>query len=200
MPRLPLSSTVAMGALLLAGCGGDKSDRSQPATVEEAMQQATAAATDAAGGPVDPIPAADLATRLPDQLAGLAAGERSHQDVGMGAMKMSMAKAEYRDGAQRIDVSLTDAGSVGRMSPMVAAWAMVDFDRTTSTGYERTIRFEGYKGVETMSRDGGRLRTELSVIAGDRVIVQLKGVEVDMDQLKDAAKALDLRSIARSDS
>ncbi len=198
MPRLRLSLAAALGAFLVGACGGDKPDRDQPATVEEAMQQATAAATNAAGGPVDPIPAADLAARLPDKLAGLAGGERSHQDVGMGAMKMSMARAQYSEGKQRIDVSLTDAGSVGRMAPMVAAWSMVDFDRTTSTGYERTIRFEGYKAVETMSRDGGRLRTELSVIAGDRVIVQLKGVEVDIDQLKDAAKALDLRALARS--
>ncbi|HQW68009.1 MAG TPA: hypothetical protein PLJ23_13265 [Gemmatimonadales bacterium] len=83
------------------------------------------------------------------------------------------------------------------MAPMAAAWSMVDFDRTTSDGYERTIRFEGHKGMESSRRSGGRLRSELSLMLGERVVMKLEGVEVDVDALKKAAAALDLDRLAR---
>lgn len=193
-------STTVLAALVvwLGACSGDKPAEQQPASLEEAMQQSAAAVQGATKGSVDPMPAADLAKRLPDELLGMTSSDRSHQDVGAMGMKMSMATAKYQDGTRRIDVSVTDAGSVGNMAPMAAAWSMVDFDRTTSSGYERTIRFEGNKGVESVRRDGGRLRAELSFIVGDRVIVKLEGREIEMDQLKDAARSLDLRALARS--
>ncbi len=184
--------------MLLAGCGGDKPARDQPGSLEDAMQQATAALPRSTASTVEPIASTELAARLPDQLAGMTAGERTHQDVGMGGMKLSMATAEYRDGASQIDVTITDAGAVGTVAPMAAAWAMIDIDRTTSSGYERTSRFEGYKALEKVARDGGRLRTEFSVIVGDRLVLQLKGREVEIDRLKAAAKALDLRALART--
>jgi hypothetical protein len=81
---------------------------------------------------------------------------------------------------------------------MTAAWAMVEFDRTTNDGYERTIRFEGYKGHESLSQGSGRARTELTLLLGERIVVQLKGSGVTMDQLKDAARAMDLRALARA--
>jgi hypothetical protein len=191
--------TVPMFALaLLVACGGDAPEETaQPATMEEAMQQMTDQVAATGAGNVDPIDAAELAKQLPDELGGFAASDRSHQNVGAMGMKMSTATAEYRDGTRRIDVSVTDAGGMGKMAPMAAAWAMADIDRTSSDGFERTMRFEGYKGFESSSTSGGRLRTELSVLVGERVIVQLKGVEVELDDLKKAAASLDLNALAR---
>lgn len=198
MSRFRFYSAITAMTLVVGACGGGEPEPPPPpATLEEAMTQATEAIQNANPNSTEPIPAADLASHIPDELAGMTAENRSHQDVGAMGMKMSMATAEYRDGNQRIDVSITDAGSVGQMAPMAAAWAMVDFDRTTSSGYEKTIRFEGNKGVESVSRDGGRLRSELSFIVGGRVIVKLEGREIEIDQLKDAAKALDLKALAR---
>jgi hypothetical protein len=73
---------------------------------------------------------------------------------------------------------------------------MTDFDRTTSNGYERTGRFEGHKAFESLSREGGVLRTELSIVVDNRFIVQLEARDSDMDALKRVAKSLDLRSLA----
>jgi hypothetical protein len=201
MSRRVLPSLV-LALTMLVACGGDAPEETaQPATVEDAMAQMSAqmanqvSATGA--GSVEPIPAADLAAQLPDELGGFPASNQSHQDVGAMGMKMSTATAEYGDGTRRIDVSVTDAGGMGKMAPMAAAWAMVDINRTTADGFERTMRFEGHKGFESSSTSGGRLRTELSVLVGERVIVQLKGVEVELDELKKAAASLDLDALAR---
>lgn len=187
---------VGLACMLLA-CGDTAPKVEQPATYDEAVQQITERVEATGAGAVDPIPAADLATRLPDDLVGMTASNRTHQDVGTMGMKMSMATAEYRDASGRINATLTDVGGIGKMAPMAAAWSMVDFDRTTSDGYERTIRFEGHKGMESSRRSGGRLRSELSLMLGERVVMKLEGVEVNVDALKKAAAALDLDRLAR---
>jgi hypothetical protein len=113
-------------------------------------------------------------------------------------MTVSTVNARYEDGAgRRISIAISDMGGMGNTGVMgAAAWAMTDFDRTTSNGYERTSRFEGHKAFESLTRDGGVLRTELSIMVDNRFIVQLEARESDMDALKRVAKSLDLRSLA----
>lgn len=197
MRLLSLTPRLASALLLVAaGCGGDPP--APPATVEEAMKQAGEAMADAASGGTEPLSAETLQERLPERLSGFARGETERQDMGAMGIKMSMAKADYTDGERRMEVIITDIGTAGAMAPMAAGWAMVDFDRTTSNGYERTIRFEGFKGHEELNNSGGRVRTELSLLVGDRVVVQLKGTGVEMDDLKKAASDLGLRNLARA--
>lgn len=195
MSRRAMPSFVLALALLVA-CGGDAPEAPEPATIDDAMQEMTNRAEASGASAVEPIAAAELAKLLPDDLAGFTASDRSHQDVGAMGMKMSMATVEYRDGTRRMDVTVTDAGGIGKMAPMAAAWAMTEFDRTTSDGFERTTRFEGHKGFESSRTSGGRLTTELSLLVGNRVVVQLKGVEVELEDLKQAARSLDLDAMA----
>ncbi len=189
-------AVLSVAAALLA-CGGSTPKEAAPATYEDAIAQMTERVEATGAGSVEPIAAAELAAHLPDKLLGMTASNRSHQDVGGMGMKMAMATAEYHGESGRINASLTDVGGIGKMAPMAAAWSMTDFDRTTSTGYERTIRFEGHKGVESSSRSGGRLRSELSLLIGERVVIRLEGIEVDVDKLKEAAKALNPDRLAR---
>lgn len=193
--RIRTAGWVVTGVLLVA-CGGGSDSPAPPETVEEAMEQA-AEMTKAAGS-VQAVKGTELAERLPASLAGFARGEVEHQDIAAMGLQMSSASARYTSGDGRIDVSLTDTGGASQMAPMTAAWAMVEFDRTTNDGYERTIRFEGYKGHESLSQGSGRARTELTLLLGERIVVQLKGSGVTMDQLKDAARAMDLRALARA--
>lgn len=195
--RLIPSLGVALLPLTIA-CGGGDDTPEPPATVAEAMEQASQAMTDAASGGTEPISAEALQARLPEELNGFARGETERQDVGAMGFQMSMARATYSDGDKRVEVSLTDTGNVGAMAPMAASWAMMDFDRTSSSGYERTMRFEGYKGYEEMSTSGGRLRSKLSLLVADRIVVNLEGNNVEVDDLKEMASDLDLRSLARA--
>lgn len=180
---------------VLAACGGNDAPEA-PRTVEEAMQQAAEMTKSASD--VKPLTGTELAERLPATLAGFSRGTPEHQDIAAMGMQMSSATARYTGTDGRIDVSLTDTGGASQLAPMTAAWAMVEFDRTTSTGYERTIRFEGFKGHEELSEGSGRPRTELTLLLGERIVLQLKGSGVSMDQLKDAARAMDLRGLARA--
>jgi hypothetical protein len=112
-------------------------------------------------------------------------------------MKVSATNARYEgDEGRSVTIAISDIGGMGSMGAMgAAAWAMTEFDRTTQTGYDRTSRFDGFKAMESLSRDGGRLRTELSIIVGERFLVQMEGREVEMDVLKDAARRLRLRDL-----
>lgn len=202
--------TVVTPLLLLAGCGGADAGESAPppaapetpapvaATQQQALEQTTAAAVaNAQGTGGDPVPAAELESRLPDQLGGMPRTDRSSQDAGAMGVKMSVAAGRYQGDGKRIMLSITDTGTTSGAGPMAAAWTLAEFDRTTADGYERTIRHNGMKGMESLSRRGGNVHSELSVLAGNRFVVQLKGTGVEMDALKSALDELDLSSLTR---
>lgn len=112
----------------------------------------------------------------------------------MGGFNISRAEGEYRDAddsSRRIELQITDAGGFGRMMMFGATWMQMEVDRESSTGYERTTEFEGYPAYEKFE-DGNRQRSELQLVVGDRFFVSADGHNVDMDDLKDAVRAIDL--------
>ena len=189
------SLCLALGLAVAAGCGRREEAEAQPATVEEALSQAAEAIKQQAGGK-EPIPAEKLEERFPDRIAGMPKVDGSRQDASAMGIAMSTTSATYRNDEGTVVVTITDTGGMAGMVNAGAAWAMVDFDRTTPNGYERTIRIHGFKGMESESRDGGRRRTELALLAGGRFIVQLEGTDVDMDVLKDVLDRIDVRGLA----
>lgn len=197
-----MSKSIAIplvAVLGIAACGGDAPPptEDEPATMEEAMAQATEAIR-AHTGDVEPMSAEELQERLPEAAAGLPRVDVSRTETGAMGMKTSTTLARYEDGdGRRVTIAISDIGGVGSMGVMGAAgWAMTEFDRTTRTGYDRTGRFEGFKTLESLSREGGTMRTELNIIVADRFIVKVEGRDVEMDDLKDAARRLGLRSLA----
>jgi len=194
-------------ALVLGACGrGDADSASEaaaaaaaapPTTLEQAAQQAAEAISQRGGG-AEPVDAARLQAHLPESVAGLARVDMSRESTGAMGMKMSMAQARYEDGDRSISISINDMGGLGGIGMMgAAAWAMSDFDRTTQDGFERTTRFEGFKAMESQKVDGDYRHAELNILVADRFMVQMEGNSVDLDALKDAARALDLRGLAR---
>jgi len=191
-------AVVVMAVLAFPACGGDDAPAGQdaPATMEEAVAQASEAIR-AQTGDVEPISAEALQERLPENVGGLERVDVSRTESGAMGMKVSATNARYEgDEGRSVTIAISDIGGMGSMGAMgAAAWAMTEFDRTTQTGYDRTSRFDGFKAMESLSRDGGRLRTELSIIVGERFLVQMEGREVEMDVLKDAARRLRLRDL-----
>lgn len=116
-------------------------------------------------------------------------------------MRISNTVARYEgDGGRSMTIAITDIGGMGSTAAMgMAAWSMTDFDRTTSSGFERTTRFEGFKAMESQSKQGSYTSAKLSVLVGERFIVQLEGQNVELDALKGAARSLDLRELARAE-
>jgi hypothetical protein len=189
-------TVAAVLTALLAGCGGrDRADAEPPRTPEELAAQAAAAVTSRARDAVDPERLRDL---LPDEIDGLARVDLQASRNGAMGMVFTAATGRYEGSDRRMmTVALSDLGGLGGLGPLSgAAWALSEYDRTTSTGYERTTRFEGFKAMESQSSEGGRMRAELNIIIDDRFVVQIKGRGVDVDALKAAARTIGLRRLA----
>jgi hypothetical protein len=73
------------------------------------------------------------------------------------------------------------------------AWANNEFERESDDGYEKTTTFEGYKAIEkyTVSTQKG----ELQIIIGKRFVVDVDGRRVEMSQVLDAARTIDLEKL-----
>lgn len=179
-----------------------------PATPQEAIKQgadAMAAASAMMGaamgaggdgkGAVEPVDFRLLKDLLPDSIAGLKRGEVSGERAGAAGIKVSHAEARYGEGGgTRLRLKITDAGTMSGFAGMAsAAWAMVDIDRETDRGYEKTSTVGGRRMHEKWnSKDK---RGEVDVIVGGRFIVELRGTGIEMNELKQAVSAVDFKKL-----
>jgi hypothetical protein len=166
----------------------------------EQMQKALGAIAglNAAGGAAKPlVDFREMKALLPKELPGGMKGSLKGQKSG--AMGMSVAEAEGRyekDGSDAsISIKLTDISGMGAMGAMAhAAWATAEIDNETDDGYEKTTTINGYKGMEkynTKNKDG-----ELQVFVDNRFVVEVRGNNVKVEQMKAALSAVDLKKLA----
>jgi hypothetical protein len=187
--------------LAALACGGEeRAADTAPASMEDAMQQAATAVRERGGGG-EPASAESLAGRLPDEVNGLERVDVERTETGAMGMAVSATVGRYEsDDGRKATIAISDIAGIGAAGiASAAAWTRSEFDRTTETGYDRTSRFEGFKAMESLSREGGRVNAQLVIVVAERFIVQLEGRGVDMDALKDAARKLDLRGLSRMD-
>ena len=145
-----------------------------------------------AGKKVETVDYKELKALLPESLPGMkrtdATGEKSS------AMGMQVSNAEGRysaDNGSSMRVKITDIGSMTGLAGMAMyAWATVSVDRESDTGYEKTSTISGYKSHEKY--DKSSKSGELSVLVGDRFVVEVDGSDVDMDAIKSALGKVDL--------
>ncbi|MDP9177077.1 MAG: transposase [Gemmatimonadota bacterium] len=164
------------------------------ANMGDAMAAMGAAMSGAAnaGKKVETVNYQELKALLPESLPGMkrtnATGEKSS------AMGMQISHAEGRyssDDGNSSTIKITDIGSMTGLAGMTAyAWAKVDVDRESDTGYEKTTTHGGYKAHEkydTQNKSG-----EISVLVGDRFVVEVDGRGIDMDAIKSTLGKVDL--------
>jgi len=84
-------------------------------------------------------------------------------------------------------------GTMGLMA--LAAWANIEQDRQTSTGYERTYKANNRVLHEVW--DQSSMHGEFSVITANRFMVKIEGNVPNMDALKLAAGGIDLAALDR---
>ena len=149
-----------------------------------------------AGGTATPALAPDqLRTVVPERLGGLARSEISVERNAALGIQMSQAEATYTDGSGKsLDLEIMDlGGSMGLMA--LAAWANIEQDRQTSTGYERTYKANNRVIHEVW--DQSRMHGEFNVITGNRFMIKVEGDVPNMDALKAAAGGVDLAALDR---
>jgi len=194
MPRSPLAPAFALA--LLAACGGESAE-SAAESASDAMQQAAdamqRAADDMAGSSGDapePMTAEEMQDALPEELAGLPRMSTERQSVGAAGFGMAQAQATYEGEGRSLEVEMMSG--TGILAGPAMAFSMVDFDRTTETGWERTIEHDGMKGMQEYEERGDTPRATMMVLVHDRLLVRLEAEGMSMEQVEDAFDELDV--------
>lgn len=163
----------------------------------EAMSKAMEAATNNANKGVADF--REMKALLPKELSGGLKAEEGYpkgQKSGAMGITVSEAECEYRgDGDANLSIKISDIGGMGGMGVMAhAAWASIDIDNESDDGYEKTTKIGGFKAMEKYNKKDKS--GELHVFVDGRFIVELRGNNVTVDQMKGSLNTVDLKKLA----
>lgn len=181
---------------LFSNCGGkdEEEKKEEPKTGLEALKNiAEEAEKLSKEGPKEVVDAKILKELLPADADGLPRKEASSEKTGAMGFQVSTANGRYREDDSSIEVSIVDVAGTGAIMGM-AAWAMVDVDKESESGYEKTTTYKDHKAFEKYnnnSKDG-----EVAVIVANRFVVSVKGNNVSMDKIKATLDDIDLGKLA----
>ncbi len=184
-PSAPAPATSAAPAPTAAP--GFGATAAQNAEMLKAMNQ---------GQDIQPLTSETLKGFLPKTLAGMKRTDSDARTMGMMGINVAMSQADYEaaGGTGNLDLMITDLGNVsGPMRLSMTGWAATQFDSQTDTGYEKTVMYQGHKAYEEYDREekSGTLR----VFAGDRFVVEVSGLDVTMETIKQAMGQVDLKKL-----
>lgn len=149
------------------------------------------------GKEIEPIEMGILKSMLPAELTGMKRTDASVERNQMMGIDIAVAEARYEagDGNGSIKIVIMDAGNLsGPMRMGLTGWAVRQYSRETETGYEKTITYNGYKGMEEYynnNKNGG-----LHVFVADRFLVEIEGNQTTMDVMKQAMDKIDIKKLA----
>ena len=145
------------------------------------------------GKEVETVNFRELKALLPDELDGLRRTSASGEKTNAFGLNVSKAEGEYKteDNSSRIKITIVDMGGMSGWAGMAAfGWTMTEIDKETEDGYERTIEYRGYKGLEkynTKRNDGKK-----EIMVAKRFMVTVEGDNVPMEAIDDAMDEIDL--------
>lgn len=138
------------------------------------------------------IPAQDMKALMPATLTGMprqSIDTHSSGTVGLGG---SGVRASYAAGDKRVELSITDAGSVGRTLMNLAGIAAIG-ESETNTTIEKIYKQGGRTIQETSRKDGSR--SEVKVVFGNGIMVEATGQHMDINTLRKMLDEVDLSKI-----
>jgi hypothetical protein len=186
------AGAVIGGATALSAASGQNAQiaRMEAAAAQLSASSAAAssvAASNAVAGEnaktVAAVDPARLKALLPDTVIGLPRTETSSTSVAPGGLGTSNAEAVYSQGAQRIDLTVTDISAMGAFAKLAGVTGMQS-DSQTQSGYKRVGKINGR--LTTEEWDSVAKSGKYGVLVADRVMVQAEGSGVTMDDLKSA--------------
>jgi hypothetical protein len=148
------------------------------------------------GKQVAAVTADKLKALLPSSLTGMSRTTASAERTQTMGVDMTTAEAQYDTaGGGSVSVKITDVGNMtGSMRMGLAAWSVAEYNRETDTGYQKSMTYNGCKGMEEYDKQDqhGAIR----VFVADRFIVEVEGNGVTVDTLKQALGSVDLKKMA----
>lgn len=201
--KLSLLLAVMASVTLLTGCGGkseeEKAEEETKVSVSDAVgamkEMAEQAEEQQKNGPVETVDFRKLKELLPADVDGLTRKEATGEKTGAMGFNVSTAKGRYEnsDGSASLELDIIDLGGTGAIMGL-AAWSMVDIDKETENGYEKTGKIGDNKSYEKY--DNANKSGEISVLVGKRFMVTAKGDGISMDKIKGAVDDVDLAKLA----
>lgn len=136
-----------------------------------------------------PLSVDQLKALLPEELAGI---KRSTFNAST-AMGFAVGEAEYRtEDNKSIKLSLFDcAGEAGASYYSASYWMKMNMQSESDNGYTKTVDLMNGKAVETYDKSSNRYT--LVYLGNDRVLVTLEGENISLDNIRDAAKSLNMK-------
>lgn len=195
---LTLSSVIVTTLLTACGSKEEKKDEASVSTmgaVSAMKEMAEQAEEMQKNGPVTTVDFRSLKELLPADADGLARKEASGEKNGTAGFTISTATGRYSnaDDSETIELAIVDGG--GSMMIMgLAAWSMVEVDKETENGYEKTSTIGDNKSYEKY--DNADKSGEVAVLVHKRYIVTAKGRGVSMDKIKATLEDVDLNKLA----
>lgn len=142
------------------------------------------------GKEVEVVGFRELKKRFPDNIGGMERKSSEGQTTGFAGMKISIAEAEYNNGEQHLDLTITDTGGLGAALMGMAFWSNLEMDKETENGFERTTEIDGHRAY--MKYDRTRNQSEIAVIFDNRFLAVAKGKGIEFDDLQEIVEDLDL--------
>ncbi len=211
MRTLPQVVLVVATAALLGACGADQpsQDANQALTqltkaatemAQQAQQMAGGAAGLATGAkdakPVPPVSFRTLIDYLPKGLEGMKANEPEGETGSAGQWQYSEAKASYHgEQGQSADVGIFDYAHISLMYLPYQMLTRMKVSKESTTGYERTVEVNGFPAYEEWNKNDGR--SELTVLVGDRFIVNAKVHGGEEGAARKVLDKVDLKRLAK---
>jgi hypothetical protein len=146
------------------------------------------------GGKVESLAPDQIKPFLPDTLQGLKRTQLSVDRSGALGVQISKATATYSDdGQRRLNLEITDTGSLKGLVGFASGWAGVEQDTETDTGYDKTYK-NGRQLVHEKWDSRGN-SGEYGVVVGDRFSVSVSGSAASIDELKAAVSSVNLAGL-----
>jgi hypothetical protein len=146
------------------------------------------------GGKVESLAPDQIKPFVPDTLQGLKRTQLSVDRSGALGVQVSKATATYSDdGQRRLNLQITDTGSLKGLVGFASGWAGVEQDTETDTGYDKTYKNGGQLVHEKWDTRGNS--GEYGVVVGDRFTVDVSGSAASIDELKAAVASINLAGL-----
>lgn len=148
------------------------------------------------GEEVEAVDFRKLKELLPEKLVGMKRNSLEGEKTGVSVFKFSLAKATYGDGNARMEVSIVDGAGISGIVNGMAAWTMIEVDKETDSGFERTTTINGYKAFESF--DAEQQEGQVAIVVEDRFIINIEGDRITSDKtLRRALNSLDLAKLKK---
>lgn len=149
----------------------------------------------AALGAQKPVGAGELKAMLPADADGLRRTNARGEKTGAFGANVVQATGEYGDGeGPRVEINITDLAAMGPFGALAGfGWMQTEVDSEGDHGYERTTEQSGFKTLEkytNASRSG-----TITVVVGNRFIVEVEGRNIDPTKLQACARAIDFSAL-----